>query len=93
VQSSASRIRSSVRRWLLQILITLAAFIADVTSAATIEGNSLLLSSGDAQQIETWLGEGPLTFTNIFTSLLGTVKNANDFHQFRWMGLGPVTSC
>ena len=48
--------------------------------AGTIVGGSTLLGAGDVTQLETWLGEGPLTLTNIFTKTVGGGQTANDFH-------------
>lgn len=42
-----------------------------IASAATIVGGSDLLSAADATQLESWLGEGPLTLTNIFDKATG----------------------
>jgi RTX calcium-binding nonapeptide repeat (4 copies)/Putative Ig domain len=47
---------------------------------ATIVGGSTLLTSGDAAQLETWLGEGTITLTNIFTHTAGDGRTAYDFH-------------
>lgn len=44
---------------------------------AVVIGGSLL-TPGDANQIETWLGEGPITLTNIYTKVTG--QTAFDFH-------------
>jgi hypothetical protein len=46
--------------------------------AATIVGGSDLLDAAGAAQIETWLGQGPVTFTNIFDKTTG--DTASDFH-------------
>jgi hypothetical protein len=46
--------------------------------AGTIVGGSALLGAGDVTQLETWLGEGPLTLTNIYTKASG--DTAADFH-------------
>lgn len=49
-------------------------------NAGAIVGGSSLLSGGDVTQLETWLGEGPLTLTNIFTKGIdGT--NSIDWHN------------
>lgn len=47
--------------------------------AGTIVGGSTLLSAGDVTQLETWLGEGPLTLTNIFTKTVAGGENAAAF--------------
>ena len=41
-----------------------------------IVGGSALLTAGTASQLETWLGEGPLTLTNIFTMTVGFASDA-----------------
>jgi hypothetical protein len=49
-----------------------------------------LLTSGAELQIEGWLGEGDLVFTNIFTKLAGDGQTSFDFHNTldgkRWHG-------
>ena len=42
------------------------ALLPTTGSAATIVGGSDLLTAADAAQLEIWLGQGPLTLTNIF---------------------------
>ena len=49
-----------------------------IAPAATIVGGSDLLSAADADQLEAWLGEGPLTLTNIFDKAAG--NTGDDFH-------------
>ncbi|HWA24954.1 MAG TPA: PEP_CTERM-anchored TLD domain-containing protein [Lacunisphaera sp.] len=39
-----------------------------------------LLSSANETQLESWLGQGDLDFTNIFTKVLGDGQNATNFH-------------
>ncbi len=46
--------------------------------AAVVVGGSALLAAGDADQLETWLGEGAITLTNIFTKQVG--DDSLDFH-------------
>jgi hypothetical protein len=46
--------------------------------AATVIGGSTLLDSAQANQLESWLGEGALTLTNIYTKATG--DNSSDFH-------------
>jgi hypothetical protein len=66
----------------LRLLFSLvSAFLLSFASGATIEGGSSLLSGDDAQQLENWLGGGPITLTKIFTSVPGDSLTANDFHQ------------
>jgi len=62
-------------------------FIAAITTlgftvgaqAATVVGSSGLLNSTDANQIETWLGQGDVQFDNIFTKVSGSYSF--DFHK------------
>jgi hypothetical protein len=48
--------------------------------AGMIVGGSSLLTSPDLDQLETWLGEGELTITKIFSATDGDGKTATDFH-------------
>ena len=48
-------------------------------NAGTIIGGSSMLTSGYVTQLETWLGEGSLTLTNIFTKANG--NTATDWHN------------
>ena len=62
-------------------LVAVAALLmwpATQAGATTILGGSALLTPGYATQLETWLGEGPLTLTNIFTKGVGSTSY--DFH-------------
>lgn len=55
-----------------------AAFLPTLASAATVVGGSDLLSAASANQLESWLGQGPLTLTNVFDKALGSTSH--DFH-------------
>jgi len=59
--------------------VCVGAILASSSSSlgAVVIGGSLL-TPGDANQIETWLGEGPITLTNIYTKVTG--QTAFDFH-------------
>lgn len=48
-------------------LILVAAPAASPAQAGTIVGGSSMLGASELTQLETWLGQGPLTLTNIFT--------------------------
>lgn len=50
----------------------------EAVRGAMIVGGGGLLTSPHASQLETWLGEGSLTFTNIYTKAAG--DNSFDFH-------------
>jgi hypothetical protein len=54
--------------------------IPDSSGAQTIVGGSSLLSSADANQLATWLGQGPITLTRIFDHVTGDGKTDTDFH-------------
>jgi hypothetical protein len=53
-------------------------FVSSKSIGAVVIGGSLL-SAGDANQIEAWLGEGPITLTNIYTKVTG--NTSVDFHN------------
>lgn len=55
-----------------------AAFLPAIASAATVVGGSDLLSAASANQLESWLGQGPLTLTNVFDKAPGSTTI--DFH-------------
>ena len=55
-----------------------AAFLSTLASAATVVGGSDLLSAASANQLESWLGQGPLTLTNVFDKAPGSTSH--DFH-------------
>lgn len=49
--------------------------------AAEIVGGSNILTSANASQLETWLGEGPITITRIFTLVPGERDVPYQFHH------------
>jgi hypothetical protein len=51
---------------------------SSLSFGAVVVGGSLL-SPGDANQIETWIGQGPITLTNIYTKQNG--QTSIDFHN------------
>jgi hypothetical protein len=53
--------------------------LAQGARAGSIIGGSSLLSLADVSQLENWLGEGPLTLTNVFTKSPGAT--ATTFHN------------
>ncbi|HZZ80821.1 MAG TPA: PEP_CTERM-anchored TLD domain-containing protein [Gemmataceae bacterium] len=57
------------------ILATLALLLGGVGQA-----RAGLLTTAEQTQLETWLGEGPLTLTNIFTKTAGDGQTSADFH-------------
>lgn len=58
--------------------------------AGVIIGGSALLAGGDVSQLESWLGEGPITLNNIFTKG-GDGTNAMQWHA-AVDGMGPTFS-
>ncbi|MEM1101142.1 MAG: PEP_CTERM-anchored TLD domain-containing protein, partial [Pseudomonadota bacterium] len=69
---------SVMRRVLSAVAILAGLSVAPTAHAATVTGGSAILSSSDANQLETWLGEGPIELTNIFTRQTG--NSAAMFH-------------
>lgn len=59
---------------ILPLLAVLSALLVAVPSRAN------LLSLANESQLETWLGQGDLSFTNIFTKVAGDGQQANAFH-------------
>ncbi|MDP6813059.1 MAG: PEP_CTERM-anchored TLD domain-containing protein [Alphaproteobacteria bacterium] len=57
-----------------------ALFIALPAQAASIVGGSSMLGASEAAQLETWLGQGSLTLTNIFTKGV-TGTTSTDWHN------------
>jgi hypothetical protein len=76
---SAQKIARQNGNVLPKLLVLVAAGTLGV-SAGTIVGGSNLLSTADVSQLEMWLGEGPLTLTNVFDKQLGDGQAAVDFH-------------
>jgi len=58
---------------------TLVLMHAAGAQAGSIVGGSSLLSLSDVSQLETWLGEGMLTLTNVYTKAPG--HTSNTFHN------------
>jgi hypothetical protein len=59
---------------MLIVLLTVAQ-----AQAATVLGGTTLLDSTSANQLESWLGQGSITLTNIFTK--GANDNSTTFHN------------
>jgi hypothetical protein len=65
-----------LKHWLGSALAGLSIFAQ--ANAATIVGGSTLLDAAFANQLETWLGEGPIALTNIYAKAAG--DDSLDFH-------------
>lgn len=65
---------------LISLSIVLVCAFALSAQATTVVGGSVLLGSSEAQQIEVWLGEGPISLTNLFAKTAGDGKTSLDFH-------------
>lgn len=60
------------------ILAAYALSVSVAAQAGVVVGGSSLLGSNDLSQLETWLDQGQLTLTNIFTKSAGA--GASEFH-------------
>jgi hypothetical protein len=58
-------------------------------SAQVIGDTHSLLNTASANQLESWLGQGPVTLNNIFSKKIGDRKNSNTFHNAA-DGQGPT---
>ncbi len=74
---------------LFSSLNTRLAFTALALLSSATVAQAQLLTSAYETQLETWLGQGDKTFTNIFTSIAGDGKTATDFHNAA-DGKGPT---
>ncbi len=63
----------------LKFLFSIVLFLQSVLFAASIAGGSELLTQGYANQLETWLGEGNITITKIYSKQSG--HTAANFHS------------
>lgn len=70
--------KATLKTFLAASSIAAGLLLAAPAHAAVVVGSSALLAAGDADQLETWLGEGAITLTNIFTKQAG--DDSLDFH-------------
>lgn len=68
----------------IKVVIALTGLLCAIQSqAALINGGSSMLTSTTADQLETWLGEGPIDLTNIFTKNVAdpSKDDSTDWHS------------
>lgn len=70
---------SVFKRMFSAIVLGSSLTFATISNAATISGGSDILSDADANQLESWLGAGSISMTNIFTRQAGS--NGRQFHN------------
>lgn len=68
----------SSKKLFIALGIAVGTLVSGAAHSAAVIGGSALLAAGYADQLETWLGEGPITLTNIFTKQAG--DTSADFH-------------
>ena len=78
--SAMLAIRQRVVSLLVSLLVTLV-YSSSATASSVIVGGSTLLTQSSADQLATWLGEGDLKLTNIFSHTTGDGQNYSDFHN------------
>ncbi len=61
------------------LLAAVVGMVVGTASATPIVGGSEILDAGGALQLETWLGQGAISLTNIFTKEVGS--SSFDFHD------------
>jgi hypothetical protein len=85
VDNSFERSRTMKRQSILVLVTTTFLFFPigsqNAEADPTIIGETTLLTYSDAQQLETWLGKGPIYLTNIFTKTIGDGQSSIDFHS------------
>lgn len=80
-----------VQRIVWAAVLVLGLGAGERAEAVSIVGGSSLLDGAAATQLETWLGQGSLTLTNIFTNPSGGSQTSLDFHA-AVDGMGPTLS-
>ncbi len=65
---------------LLVLLLSSVVYSATASASSVIVGGSNLLTQSSADQLATWLGEGDLKLTNIFTHSSNDATTSYDFH-------------
>src|SRR5262245_26901215 len=78
-KSAMREIRPLAPKAHLALMSAALLMLSGSAQAGTIVGGSSLLSLSDVTQLETWLGEGPLTLTNAYTKTPGDTSTT--FHN------------
>jgi hypothetical protein len=73
------RVKPMNRHTLLAIVFSCLLVTTAAASPVTIIGDSAFLSASDAEQLGTWLGQGPIQLTKVFSKSLDA-QSALDFH-------------
>ena len=70
-----------IKKFIVKFAIAIAMLFSSTrdSQAAIIVGGTGFVTQAHGQQLESWLGEGPITIANVFTKVSGSTNY--DFHN------------